>query len=432
MEEFKKGQNIPLEFKGGEASVIEKLGEGGQGIVYRVSYNGKQYALKWYFPNKIKNQAAFKKNLEQNIASGAPSAQFLWPLFITKQQYGSFGYLMDLRPKQYVDFSQILNAKVKFNLTSTVNAALHITNSFGELHQKGYSYQDINDGNFFIDPSSGKVLICDNDNVAPDQANLGIAGKPRYMAPEVVTGKKMPECYTDRFSLSVVLFMLLCRAHPLEGVKAIAHVCLTESAEKKLYGSEPVFIFDPADVSNRPVRGVHNNPIKLWPMYPNFVQESFIKAFTKGIKEPHTRITEKEWQKIFIKLREELFTCFCGHDDLITNFDALPDSKIKCRSCKAEFLMPLKLQCKKEEVLLYPGNKLYAYHTGGGDSYDMETGEVIQNKSNPALWGIRNMSDQSWHIKMPDGKAKNVGKNSVVPILKGVELDFGGNSGTII
>ena len=28
------------------------------------------------------------------------------------------------------------------------------------------SYQDLNDGNFFIDPQTGKVLICDNDNVA--------------------------------------------------------------------------------------------------------------------------------------------------------------------------------------------------------------------------------------------------------------------------
>ena len=30
----------------------------------------------------------------------------------------------------------------------------------------GYSYQDLNDGNFFINPQSGDVLICDNDNVA--------------------------------------------------------------------------------------------------------------------------------------------------------------------------------------------------------------------------------------------------------------------------
>lgn len=35
------------------------------------------------------------------------------------------------------------------------------------LHRHGYSYQDLNDGNFFINPESGDVLICDNDNVMP-------------------------------------------------------------------------------------------------------------------------------------------------------------------------------------------------------------------------------------------------------------------------
>lgn len=33
-------------------------------------------------------------------------------------------------------------------------------------------------------------MICDNDNVAPYGENLGIAGKCRYMAPEVVIGKR--------------------------------------------------------------------------------------------------------------------------------------------------------------------------------------------------------------------------------------------------
>jgi DNA-binding helix-hairpin-helix protein with protein kinase domain len=40
-----------------------------------------------------------------------------------------------------------------------VNAALNITAGFRALHNKGYSYQDLNDGNFFINPQNGNVLI---------------------------------------------------------------------------------------------------------------------------------------------------------------------------------------------------------------------------------------------------------------------------------
>lgn len=45
MAEYKKGQRIPLA-NGSNAEIIGKLGEGGQGTVYRVKLGGKEYALK--------------------------------------------------------------------------------------------------------------------------------------------------------------------------------------------------------------------------------------------------------------------------------------------------------------------------------------------------------------------------------------------------
>ena len=58
MKEFERGQKIKV-YLGGELEVITKLGSGGQGIVYKVKYNNKEYALKWYFPNKIKDKEKF-------------------------------------------------------------------------------------------------------------------------------------------------------------------------------------------------------------------------------------------------------------------------------------------------------------------------------------------------------------------------------------
>lgn len=70
MRELKIGERIPIE-AGGEAVVSRELGRGGQGIVYLVRYNGREYALKWYFISRIKNPEAFRNNLRKNIEDGA-------------------------------------------------------------------------------------------------------------------------------------------------------------------------------------------------------------------------------------------------------------------------------------------------------------------------------------------------------------------------
>lgn len=56
MSELKMGDRVRI-LNGGECKVLAKLGEGGQGIVYKVSYEGKEMALKWYFIEKMKIQS---------------------------------------------------------------------------------------------------------------------------------------------------------------------------------------------------------------------------------------------------------------------------------------------------------------------------------------------------------------------------------------
>ena len=53
MDEFKKGKKLKLT-NGDDIVIQKKIGEGGQGAVYAVDYNGKSYALKWYFSNYLR------------------------------------------------------------------------------------------------------------------------------------------------------------------------------------------------------------------------------------------------------------------------------------------------------------------------------------------------------------------------------------------
>ena len=401
MKEFQKGQRIKT-VSGGELEVIQKLGEGGQGVVYKVNYNGKPLALKWYFGNKLNNADKFYRNIQNNIKQGTPTGAFLWPLEITEYFEGSFGYLMELRPPEYKDFSLFLLAKVHFaNIEALINTALCITNGFRELHNRGYSYQDLNDGNFFVNPKTGDVLICDNDNVAPYGENLGIAGKCRYMAPEVVMGQKRPDSHTDRFSLAVVLYMLLFLNHPLEGKRTMCP-CLTEELERKFYGSDPVFVWDPANDANRPVRGVHTNEIKLWPLYPAFVRKTFEKAFSHEVmvgNDTTHRVIEKEWQEVFTTLRDLTIKCSCGSETFIDP----SQQSCRCINCGKSIERPPILKVKKYHAALAPGKKLYACHVQyDSDDFKEAKGEVISSRNNPSLLGLRNDSNNTWEAILPN------------------------------
>ena len=50
MNTFHPGQTVWLEIAGERCEILELIGSGGQGQVYRASLNGQDYALKWYFP----------------------------------------------------------------------------------------------------------------------------------------------------------------------------------------------------------------------------------------------------------------------------------------------------------------------------------------------------------------------------------------------
>ena len=67
--------------------VEQELGSGGQGTVYRVSYDGKPKALKWYHTKNFKTPEKledFYQNVSTNVENGPPSPVFLWTEDVTE------------------------------------------------------------------------------------------------------------------------------------------------------------------------------------------------------------------------------------------------------------------------------------------------------------------------------------------------------------
>ncbi len=424
MKQIANGKCLPLS-NGTTAIVCSLLGEGGQGAVYRCEVNGKQYALKIY---ARRPSQAFMNNLAENIRQGAPTEHFLWPLaLVNTRDYA--GYLMPLRPKDYVDFSRFLVAKARFaSWSAMLNGAFHITLAFRELHRRGLSYQDLNDGNFFFQPATGDVRICDNDNVCPADINLGIKGKCRYMAPEVVVGKSQPNNLTDYFSLSVVLFMLLMNNHPLDGKRVASVPCLTDEVERHVYGEHPIFIFDPKDESNRPVSGIHTNVIIRWPLFPQFVRDAFTHAFSQEVLHtPNKRWSDNDWLNMLLTLRSRITQCICGNE----TFYDLDKPVAVCMNCHTTIPRLLLLKVDKQCLVLNRGRIYGGFLNSNGETIDA-IGTVVPNKINPSIWGIRNETERTWLCTLPNQHTISVPPQSAAPIFRGVKIDFGDRKGTII
>lgn len=414
MIELKIGESVSLT-NGAQAKIVKELGRGGQGIVYLVEVNGQNMALKWYFNNM---GDWFYRNLEENVTKGAPSEAFLWPEYLTTKQKGTYGYIMKLRPQGYHEFGQYLLARAKFkSFEAMVNAAMKICEGFKALHLSGLSYQDLNDGNFFIHPDTGDVLICDNDNVAPEGVSSGILGKARYMAPEVVTGKAMPSKQTDRYSLSVVLFLLFYANHPLEGARVLACPCMTEKYEKQFYGSEPIFIYDKVNANNRPVRGVHNNVLRRWNAFPAILRETFTQEFSSEcLSDPNKRKLERQWQNVIQQIRDMLVVCPECKDETFVEDANTP----KCMCCGKSFNIPGTLQINDRKVLLTPNTKVYV------DMDNKPDIQVINVPGDRYPIQLRNITTNNWVVETPSGKIRSVEPNMSMPVKAGLKVNLTG------
>ena len=409
----------------GKTVTVEKyLAEGGQGAVYVVDYMGQKKALKWYKPEAMKEPDIFYEHIKNNVMRKAPSSEFLWPLDITEWVDGTFGYIMDLRPEGYYEVKHFTLKKVSFKSYKTIiNACLKIVSAFRILHNSGYSYQDINDGNFFINPDNGKVLICDNDNVAPDGEETGIIGKPRYMAPEIVLRKNKPNSLSDRFSMSIILYMLFSLNHPLEGKRYLVPA-LTNEAQEKLYGSEPLFMMDPNDDGNGPDPVFHANSIMVWSCLPDYMKDIFLKAFSqKAFEKPSSRPAEKEWLNVLTRFRSDIVTCPSCKNEVFTQ----EGNSCRCDVCKKRVNIPFKLEFTQYSIPAMKDSRIYRCQLGVCNQEVAldPVAAVLENKSTGAL-GIKNKSGKRWDAVTSKGVARKVAPDEVIPIKNGITFTIDG------
>lgn len=419
---IEKGTKITLDNSNLELVINDLLGSGSQGDVYSVDINSTLYAAKVYFSaTSTKEQLDIIKKL---VEFKSPSEKFLWPIDTFRVNDNRFGYIMPLRSSNFRSISSLLKRKCDPSFHTLIDCGLNLVNSFWALHSQGLCYRDISLGNIFFDPLNGDIRICDNDNVFFDtKEQSSVFGTFRFMAPEIITDGVNPNTNTDLFSLAILLFYIFYMHHPLEGQQEHNIHCLDIPAMKKLYGTNPVYIFDPKNDTNRPVSGYQDNPLFFHKIYPAFFNAMFEKVFTKGIKNPNKRVRETMMHKILLKLLNSLFKCpHCSAD----NFYDKEVSNLRCWNCKKGINPPWVLHFNNEYIPIVSGHIIYTDSQNlSNEQYSM-IAKVSMNPKDHSMLGLQNLSSKSWQVLFKNQSTVTLLPQKTIRVKTGLILHIDG------
>lgn len=391
-----------------------------RGAIYQVTVNGQRKAFKWCASSPLDNDFySFWIRTKEKAERGTPCESILWPEDITDLSTDGFGYTMQLIPEGYQDFYDILSRKVGFtSFRSIIDIASNLVLVFQQLHRAGYCYY-VHHGDFFVNSRSGAVIFTHPDYIVPTGNQFNIIGNPRYMAPEVVLGNECPGVANEQYVMSIYLFMLLCMGHPLEGKQSLVPA-MSYEYQKKLYGSEALFMMDPENNSNGPHRLIHKNTILLWNMLPAYIQALFHRSFGKqGLADSGSRVKENAWIEALCRLRGDVLRCDCGSEMFLEE-----GMTGVCDVCGKPLLSPLRLEFSNYSIPTAKGSLLFRCQFGEYPVHEalLPVALVIEKKDSPGVLGIQNISEETWVATTSKGASRTIAPNEVVPLKAGITI----------
>jgi len=418
-------------------TVEQFLSTEGQLGSYPAEVNGRAVMLRWFFPDEI--LADTRDFIDGLIQQGSPSANFLWPTHsVESADMPGFGYIMPAREERFKNLEDLVKRWVEPTFYTLTTMLLNLVDSFMALHLKGLTYSAISPRMMFFDPDNGDIALIYHDNIVNNNTPITIDDTYvlRFMAPEIVRGGGTSGQQVDLYALATLLFYTLMVHHPLEGERVAQVPSVDLPNTQRLFGTAPVFIFDPTDESNRPVPGYHVNAQNYWPLYPQFIRDMFIRAFTEGLHRPYAgRIRTSEWRQALVRLRDTIIYCpQCSVENFYdVNTLKTTGSLGTCWSCQSDLLLPPRLRVSDRVVMLNYNTKLYPHHLDPDKKYDFSqpVAEVVQHPRNSSIWGLRNLTGEKWVITTDDGNIKDVAPTRSLTLSAGVKINFGKQEGEI-
>jgi hypothetical protein len=410
---------------------------------YSVRFMGQIHILKWYNKSITNDLQGYQKYLQELANDKSYPSSILMPKAFTKEDsHGCFGCIFTDVTHDYFTLKDIINGyiveydeehiprrrSIKFkNMNAMVTAAIKISEAFLKLKEKLEHFYSFYDENLLVNITTGDILLDISNSISKQGNVLHVDRQCVYLAPEVLSGSVKPNPNSDNHILAVLLFRIFLHDHPLEGKSVIDDTSLDVEETIKYYSEQAVFVLDPEDDSNRPVRGVHFTVLSMWDKYPQYLKDAFTKAFCDNLFSFDFRYSPEDWLKILMHLKSDLLNCICGRVDFSFLYEMTQEAFYKCQRCGSKY-HSLYFKRRDYSIPIFDNNNIYAtFLKDKISSYDEVMGTVIENKIHNNLFGLKNVSTIDWKCQLPNGESKDIRPDEVLPIFANTQIDFFGS-----
>ncbi len=204
----------------GRYQIIEELGKGGMGNVYKVldkEVNAK-IALKLIKPEIAADKKTIERFRNELKTARDISHKNICRMYDLNKEGDSYYITMEYVEGQ--DLKSLIRQTGQLALPTTFSIAKQVCEGLSEAHKLGTVHRDLKPSNIMVD-KEGKTRIMDF-GIARSLKAKGITGTgvmigtPEYMSPEQVDGKEVDQ-RSDIYSLGVILFEMLTGRVPFGG-----------------------------------------------------------------------------------------------------------------------------------------------------------------------------------------------------------------------
>jgi serine/threonine protein kinase len=243
----------------GRYQILDKLGEGAMGVVYRARDNaiGRVVALKMLSAELGAEEELHQRFQREAEAIGRLSHPNIVTVYDLGQTDGQLYMAMELLEGE--DLRGLIEKRVDIPLVDRVRLLMQICEGVGYAHSRGVVHRDIKPANILV-TTSGQVKILDfglaRVSTRATITKKGvILGTPDYMAPEQAMGKPVDQ-RSDVFSAGAVFYEFLTLEKPFKG--KTLHAVLYQIIQDD---PDPVLTLNP-EVPTRLAAVVHRMLVK--------------------------------------------------------------------------------------------------------------------------------------------------------------------------